>query len=399
MDGKPDQGWAIPRFHRIGYLEVVLLEVSQKASFERIRQVLLQYTEQAGENQVSPGTGSRLMDEYTFWSPTQEALSELMHLGFLVQASVPSARQYVDSHRASTYELTPLGMAAADELRKRDPKARAAFLDKLTAAVVKAHPGFADLVEAAGEYPICIPEYTLESINRFIAIGNASQGLSEDALRRIMKHWPDTKDKPSVNDLNICITDALNRRFPECRAGKPSQKDLLDTINDALVSFVAKSRNIRLDAISFNVCMSWGAQLAILEQSRYVEDWPGRTIWTTYKIENSSVVRRGFKEATAEIIAGLVTGFKNVAAAMPDSRASGFLPIYRVRAQAAFKARVNLRLVDIVISKILSDELTAPYKIQVALGRATPPPPSEPIFTFQTRRFFDILITDKEEIK
>ena len=254
-------------------------------------------------------------------------------------------------------------------------------------------------MDVASQYPICIPEYTAELINRLISTGNASQALAEDALRYLTKHWPDTIEKPNQDALAKCITDSLTRRFPESRAIKPSQKDLLDTINDALVAFVAKSRNIRLDAISFNVCMSWGTQLAILEQSRYVEDWPGRTLWTTYRIENSAVVRRGFKEATKEIIQALAEGSKIVAAAMPDSRASGFLPIYRVRAQAAFKARVNLRLVDIVISKLLSDELTAPYNVQVALGRATPPPPSEPIFTFQTRRFFDILITDKEVAK
>lgn len=37
----------------------------------------------------------------------------------------------------------------------------------------------------------------------------------------------------------------------------------------------SRARNIHLDATSFNVCMSWAGQLAILEESRYVEDWPG----------------------------------------------------------------------------------------------------------------------------
>jgi hypothetical protein len=81
---------------------------------------------------------------------------------------------------------------------------------------------------------------------------------------------------------------------------------------------------------------------------------------------------------------------------MSDARASGYLPIFRVRAQAAFAARVNLRLVDLILARLLSGELQAPYQIQVALGRGTPPPRSEPVFVQGGRRFFDIMIVEKE---
>src|SRR5689334_8600097 len=105
----------IPRLHKLDYLRVGLREVAQAASFERVRQALLRHASETGEDQMIPGIVSRLRDDYTFWSPTQETLYELMLLGFVHQVALPSARQHVDAHRATTYELTPKGRAAFEQ--------------------------------------------------------------------------------------------------------------------------------------------------------------------------------------------------------------------------------------------------------------------------------------------
>ncbi len=393
------KGGSIPRLPNIGYLDIALSEIGRGASFERIRQALLAYAERSKDSQISVGVRSHLSDNFTFWSPTQESLSELMRLGFVESESVPSNRDQVDRYRATTYNLTPTGTEVMNKLQTNDPKARAAFLDTLTIALAKIHPGFYSLIDVTNQFPLLIPEYTIEEINNLMSGGLGTQSINEDAISKMKLHWPEDVSLPIANNLNTEITEWLNRRFPRTKASKPSQKDITDTINDAIVAFVANARNVRLDPISFDVCMSWGIKLAVIEQSRYVEGWPGRTIWTTFKIQDGSINRRGFKEATNEVVNALLDGFKSVALAMSEGRASGFLPIHRVRAQAAFKARVNLRFVDVILSEILSGNLAAPYKVQVALGRATPPPPSEPIFVFQGRRFFDILISDKEDIK
>lgn len=390
-----EEGRAIPRLYKLSYLQVALVEIAQKASFERIRQALLRFAERTGEEQMVPGVVSRLRDNYTFWSPTQEALSELMRLHFVRQASVPSSRRYVDAYRATTYELTPNGTRAVSQLGTRDPQARSSFLDILSTALVETHPDFADLLEAADNHPLCIPEYTVGKITNLIHGGAGSQRLADDAISRMTRHWPEGIQRPNANDLVSQITDSLNRRFPSNRAQRPSQKDVLDTVDAAVLNFTARARNIHLDATSFNVCMSWAGQLAILEESRYVEDWPGRTVWATAKIHDHGIQRRGFKEAGDTVIQMLWSGFIKVAEAMPDARSSGYLPIYRVRAQAAFGARVNIRLVDIFLARLLSEEIEAPYRVQVALGRGMPPPRSEPIFTHQGRRFFDIMMTEQ----
>ena len=394
MTSLREGAFTVPRLPKLSHLEVILHEAHRGASFERMREALLASARNTAEG--SPGTGvvSRLNDEYTYWSPTQEAISELMRLGWLEHAQVPSGRQYVDAYRATTYELTAAGEELVQALSTNNGVAKAQYLDMLTVSLAEAHPGFAQLIKVAGAHPLLIPEYTLERISSLNGSGALTSNLAGDVISRMIEHWPSDLPQPSEADLAQWLETALSRRFPKNRVRQPSQKDVLDTVDDAVLGFVAKARGIRLDAISFNVCMSWASQLAVLEQSRYVEGWPGRTVWATAYIGEHGIRRRGFREAQELVVTGIGDGFRDLAASTDEARASGYLPIYRVRAQAAFAAKVNLRLVDMVLEGILSSRIDAPYEVKVALGRGTPPPRSERVFTHEGRRFFDVMIVD-----
>ena len=388
------QGYAVPRLPKLNYLDVVLREIDQRASFERIRQALLEYVRSAGEERSGSGVVSRLHDEFSFWSPTQEALSELIRLGFVVQAQLPSSRRYVDAYRANTYKLTAEGAAAVEQLAKGPGVARANFLDMLAIALSNAHPGFVELLKSVEEHPLCIPEYTIEKLDVLGHEGEMAVKVAEDAVTRMTEHWPSSHEAPLHRDMSDWLNRALNRRFPEDSGRQPSKGDIVDTVDDAVLGFAAYARQIKLDAISFNVCISWAAYLYILEESRYVENWNGRTVWATAAVQGHKICRKGFRDIERNVVEGLKDGFKKVAESMPDARASGHLPIYRVRAQAAFAARVNLSLVDIILRRILSSQIDVPYEVQVSLGRGMSPPRSEPVFTHEGRRFFDIMITD-----
>lgn len=384
---------AVPRLYKLSYLEVVLREAYQGASFERMRQALLEFARRNGDGQDGGGIISRLHNEYTYWSPTQEAIAELMRLGLIVRDQLPSSRQYVDAYRARAYALTPEGEEAVQGLSGKNGAARAKFLDMLTVALSKAHPGFANLIEVVSREPLIVPEYSLEGISVLGNAGPLTRSLAKDAILRMVEHWPSRTPEPSEVALAEWLDNSLKRRFPKNRARQPSRKDILDTINDAVLGYVASVRNIQLDPISFNVSMSWAGQLAVLEQSRYVEGWNGRTVWATAHISDHNVNRRGFREDGMRVVEELLTGYKTVADATSDEPVLSFLPIHRVRAQAAFATKVNLRFVDMILRRVLSGEMAAPYQVRVALGRGTPPPKSEPVFTHDGRRFFHIMIT------
>ena len=389
----PEQGWSVPRLQRLSYLEFGITEIAREGTFDRIRQRLLQFAEEKRDRQFSISLGSRALDRYAFWSPTQETLGELMKLGFVEPEQLPSSRRYVDEYRSKTFTLTFRGKEAADQLNQSEPKDRVQFLNRLAIALLTAHPGFSKLFLAASRFPLCIPEFTIEELDRFKSKGGLRRRLGEDITERIATHCPEGIFRPSSRRAQRFISEAIRRRFPKTRTPAP-KKELLNTINDAIVAFTADIRKIPLDAISFNVCMAWAGQLALMEQSRYVEGLPGRTIWATARVEENRVHRRGFEDSTDRIVRTLREGFQAVADAVAESRASGYLPIYRVRAQAAFAAGVNVRLVDRILRQIVTGKLAVPYKVKVALGRGTPPPPSEPIFTSEGRRFYNILITE-----
>lgn len=391
---KQGEGASVPRLYKLGYLEIALVQIAQGASFERIRQALIGFAAaQKGDGQLMV---PRTRDPHTFWSPTQESVAELMRLGLVKQATLPSERRYVEDYANATYELTSEGRQAAEKLKAGTPRDRVDFLDLLGVALFEAHPGFAGLISEIERYPLCIPEYTIEKISRLADEGSGTSRLAEDAIRRLTEHWPEGAPEPKGKDLVARVAEALERRFPRTRVAKPSQKDVLDTIDDAILTFAARSRDIRLDAISFNVCMSWASQLAILEESRYVDGWPGRTVWATARIDGRQIHRANFNRGGNDVADALVTAFRTVADATSEAQASGYLPIFRVRAQAAFATRVNLRFVDKILERLLSGSLAAPYTVRVALGQGTRHPPSEPIFTHMGRRFFEISITKQE---
>jgi hypothetical protein len=390
------ESYGIPRLHKLGYLEVALAEVAKGASFDRIRQGLIAFAaKQHGEDRV---VGSRFQDAYTLWSPTQEALAELMRLGFVAEVPLPSERQYVDGHRTQAYTLTAVGATAAGNLASQGAEDRAAFLDELSVALAEAHPGFARILAIVENHPLCIPEYTIEKISTVAGESDGSVRLAEDAIARMTAHWPDQIELPRTKDLAAHITAALTRRFSKSRVSRPSQKDVLDTVDDAVLGFTVKARDIQLDPISFNICLSWASQLALLDQSRYVEGWPGRTVWATARIQDRGISRRGFRQAGDAVVAALDIAFTQVAAVMPDGKASGFLPIHRVRACAAFAARVNRRLVNMILAQLLSGERTASYSVAVGRAGGTKPPLSEPIFTDRGERFFELMISPKEKV-
>lgn len=388
-----EQGWSVPRLQRLLYLEVGLAAISQGKTFDEVRQSLLRSAAEKRDTPLAIDVGARHWDPFAFWSPTQETLGELMKLGFVVQDQLPSAKNYVDEYRRKTFALTDSGKAASVQLHQGDAKSKVAFLNALAVALFETHPAFSKLLNTVTAHPLCIPEFTIEELDRFKAEGGVRKRLGEEVVARISRHWPAGLPVPGTRRVQGAVREAIDRRFPKTRT-RPSKKQLLDTINDAVAAFSVDARAIPLDAISFNVCMSWANQLAVMEQSRYVEDYSGRTVWATAWLEDHAVRRRGFQDSTEAVIRELLNGFRKVADSVPEFRSSGYLPIYRVRAQAAFAARVNVRLVDRILSQIVSSELQAPYKVQVALGRGTPPPPSEPIFKVGGRRFYDILITE-----
>jgi hypothetical protein len=340
--------------------------------------------------------GARIDDGYTLWNPTAKAIGEVMRLGLVAQQPLPSTRRNVDAHRENTYTLTPEGQALVSSSARQESTFRSLF----TPLLVKQHPYFAAVLAAVAEEPLVIPEYTEEALVGFQETARSwTTALAADAASRMSQM---ACARPSTDDITMRVRDALAKRFPP--GSEPTRKDILDAVQDALIVATLEARGLRIDATSFNVITSWGRQLFVLNESRYVLSLQGRVVWSTAEMTEATgsvaVKRRGLSEFGDTVAQELAKAYRSIVDSMNDEFETGgflfpYLDIFRVRALTAFRARVNVSVVDRVIAEIATHERQVPFSVELALGARTTLPASEPPFRLNGRRYYVMLIKPK----
>ena len=138
----------------------------------------------------------------------------------------------------------------------------------------------------------------------------------------------------------------------------------------------------------------WGSQLLILDQSRYVPTHAGQNvIWLAANIhENGDTVlkRKTFYDNEQELVDAVVDSYKQQAQTVKSSLDAPYLPIYRVRAQAALRCKVTRALVDIAIERMTLNAVSRlPVQVFLHLG-VTRQPESEPLYRRGGNRRYEI---------
>jgi len=394
MEGLTSQGRdTIPRVTHVSYFYSVLEGIATGQCFDELRLRLRQLGNELSRRSGGNASTARIADSYTFWSPTADSISELMRLGLVERRPLPSKRVNVDAHRDATYALTLPGQLIIEQSRGSESLFRGA----LTPLLINQHPYLSTLRRVLAEEPLLIPEYTEDELKEFKQAGDSwTRELGEDAANRMKRSM--SLAKVSSESVTTQIRESLGRRFSG--GAEPTAKDILDTAADALIVATLEARQVRYDAITFNILMSWGRQLFIFDESRYVHGMPGRTIWSTADVEgpeqHERVTRRGLSRYGDQVAQQLATAYREIADAIAtDGGAPGslypYLEIFKVRALAAFRLKVNVSLVDRVIAEIADRDRTAPFRLELQLGMANWPS-SEAPFRLGSRRYYVILI-------
>jgi hypothetical protein len=388
----------IPRVIHVAYFQETLTGIVAGETFDGLRHRLRQVSNELSRRAGNSPASSRVADEFTLWSPTADAVGELMRLGLVERQPLPSKRVHVDAHRETTYALTSLGR----EVVGRAGEAITSLTGELTPLLIQQHPYLASLCRALSEQPLLAPEYTEEDLKEFRQ-GEKSPAarLGEDAARRMADAMPGAD--VTAEAVTAQVRQALKKRFPQ--GAQPTAKEVLDTMNDALVVAALESRGLRFDAITFNVLASWGRQLFIFDESRYVHGRPGRSVWATADVEAAddgsyAVARRGLSAYGGAVAEALAASYRHLADAMSEERGGHvkypYLDIFRVRALTAFRLRVSAALVDRVIAEVASGEREVPYRVELQLGTSNWPS-SEPAFRLGSRRYYVMLIKPEGE--
>ena len=136
-------GGGIPRLQELSYLEVAAQAVDKGSSFEEIRRQMVDHMLAIGV--ASPGTGNTAAyrnakeDPTRYVSNVSEALKELMRLGLVHKATLPSTSASAHAHSSTTYSLTDKGSGWVKFLRED----RRHGYDVLCRTLMQHHPQFA----------------------------------------------------------------------------------------------------------------------------------------------------------------------------------------------------------------------------------------------------------------
>jgi hypothetical protein len=382
----------IPRLQQIlPHMRDQLTGLREGATFEEARQRYSANVEKLALQSVGRRTASRVGDKDAYWSPTADVLMEAIRLGFVERQQVPSARRYVEAHRDRRYVLTSLGREVAT-LAQDDI---AAFCDRLAEALYKTHPYFRALLSKLEAAPIACPEVTESEVEAAGREGRGTQHWAEyvGAKLRALAAPGSSVETASIKQI---IVSTVRRRFGTDPEAKPSGKALTQAINDAFSVAAFAARGLTIGATDIDILKSWGSQLRILDQSRYVPGFEGfNLIWLAADVQegpSASINRRDLQGYELRIAKEIVDAYRRQAQTADTSLSAPYIPIFKIRAEAAYRCRVTRALVDLVIQR-LSDGAIAelPNRVLLHLG-TTRQPVSEPLYRRGGNRRYEMTI-------
>jgi hypothetical protein len=386
---------SIPRVQHIAYFQEVLKGIAEGETFDALRVRLRQAAAGIARRTDSRTPPSRVHDAYTFWSPTTEAVGELMRIGLVEHRPLPSKRENVDGYRQETFRLTPAGA----DLIRQSGGSESTFRGLTTPLLLDRHPSFLNLCETLAREPLFVPEYTEEDLVAFRDRNTSwSTALGEDAAGRMTETM-----KAGVVSKEAVVAQvkvAVAKRFPE--GSEPTRESILKTVKAGLVAAALETRGIHMDAKTFDILAKWGSYLYLLNESRYVHGAPGgRMIWMTAEVTRSEggtqVARRGLAGYGDAAVAAVGAAYREIADALAAKLGGNavrypHLEIFRVRALAAFRVRVNNPVIDKVIADVFEKTRLAPYRVELALGNTRWSAVSETPFRIGSKRYYVILV-------
>jgi hypothetical protein len=384
----------VPRLQQVlPHMRDQLLGLREGVTFEEARVRYSATVDRLAIQGVGRRTASRVSDKDAFWAPTAAVLLEAMRLGFVERQQVPSALRYVEAHRDRKYVLTALGQQIAD-MAQNDI---AAFCDRLAAALYEAHPYFMALISLLQESPIACPELSESEVESAARQGLGTQHWAEYVAGKLTEH-PMPGLKVDLPEIKATLVSIVRGRFGKGPESRPTRKALTQVINDAFAVAAFSARGLRIGAKEIDILKSWGSQLRVLDQSRYVPKFEGfNIIWLAADIQKGNPVaihRRDLAGYEAQISSELIRAYQNQANSAETTLAKPYLPIFKVRAEAAFHCRVTRALVDMVIQRLSDGAIDAPFRVLLHLG-TTPQPPSEPLYRRGGDRRYEITIQPK----
>ncbi len=267
--------------------------------------------------------------------------------------------------------------------------------DRLAAAVYGAHPYFRALIEKLQNTPIACPEVSESEVDLASREGKGTQYWAEYVAGKLsQRDAPGARSDPDA--IKQTIVSLVRRRFGAGAEFKPTGKALTQALNDAFAVAAVAAHGLPIGATDIDILKSWGSQLRVLDQSRYVPGFAGfNLIWIAADVREgspASITRRDLQHHELQIAKAIIEFYRLQAQVADTNLSAPYLPIYKVRADVAFRCRVTRALVDLVIER-LSNGAVADISVQVRLHLGTTHQPiSEPLYRRGGERRYELTV-------
>ncbi|MER9168526.1 hypothetical protein NKI12_14295 [Mesorhizobium australicum] len=391
----------IPKLDQVNYLFETLGLISEQASFDDIRQELIRMLPEARRERA------RARDAM-FWSNVRDSLRELMKLGLVEKAALPSRTNQLDAHRSRKFLLTEAG-AKFLELERRDAWE---FRDRFAQAMLIAHPYLRELYRLLGSQELFFPRIQKSEIPGDVEAWRSGppallEGLTAflgDAIQQVMDK--ELRITGLGDRMRPYLISAWKRLDTRQKAHALSQA-VVKTFNDVAIRVLLQGYGQRMDYVTFRSAVGLLSDLSAIWNTRSLRDRRGWTIWATSAatIPNSTANRSPgdealqggvwFKRRAADhdaVREALMTNFFSL-----PGRRGGFALIHELRAQVCYRMKIHGHDFDSVLRRLHSQSLVdESYAINLDRGGADELPPSEEPFRIGGRAFYLITLLKRE---
>ena len=388
-------GRGIPRLQELSFLEVAILGVAGGATFEEIRRQLVAHMIELRRNNA--GTGNiatfRLAqdDPKRYVRNATESLKELMRLGLVTPATLPSSARAARTYKNTTFGLTAAGQGWAALL---EDDLRGAY-DELLGMLWKTHPQFEGFLRAVsvdraglvvplaqwGELPLPrtrdrYVDFLTKRVAEALSNGESGWSATESDVRTAITTY-----------IKSIRQSAQDRERPDPH---PRNQDFVRGCEEAVVKFAFHQCRISLDYISQEVLRRWTKVLGVASFSYHVPGPTALRIWPTaaldLKGDTVSARRRTGSEKVAQVVTTLREAYDQVR--KDDPSRSLWVPIYRVRAAACYRLLIPDAVFDRALIKLLrgDQEVDVPYGVNIDPAQYGNVPPTELPLRVETSR-------------
>jgi hypothetical protein len=375
----------IPKLDQVSYLFETLGLIREQVSFDGIRKYLIQMLPEARR-------GRATAPEAMFWSNVRDSLRELMKLGLVEKAALPSTTNQLDAHRSRKFLLSEAGSEFL-ELERRDAWE---FRDRFAQAMLIAHPYLRELYHLLGSQELFFPRIQKSEIPGDVEAWRKGPPASLEGLTAFLGdaiHQVMDKERriAGVDDrMRPYLISAWKRLDTRQKAHALSQA-VVKTFNDVAIRVLLQVYGQRMDYVTLRSAVELLSDLSAIWSTRSLRDRRGWTIWATSaatipsstgsRSPGDEALRGGvwFKRRTADhdvVRQALMTNFFSL-----PGRRGGFALIHELRADVCHRMKIHGHDFDAVLRRLHSQSLAdETYAINLDRGGADELPPSEEPF-------------------